>query len=228
MLSRLVPGVETRIEMKASDEVSLVPYQEQVRPPSYVPSAPIPTAMPKVALDILDKAMSNQTGATMAQKVEKVAYASYAEAFRDDLRLRQIKKHVNEQVLPKMRVELTAMKRRRAMAHMILIIAAVVALITSASTLTSDLGVILKHNTTTEAIQTYIKPFCAAFGIINLAATMVMMFMAKNEKIINQQIDHTRKEIMKKDAYNEAVRMSMTEFSGIPLDGFDIPPELTR
>ncbi len=57
---------------------------------------------------------------------------------------------------------------------------------------------------------------------------MVMMFMAKNEKVINQQIDHARKEIMKKDAYNEAVRMSVSEFSEIPLDGFDIPPELTR
>nr|ACI02115.1 NS3 [Epizootic hemorrhagic disease virus]CAN89156.1 NS3 protein [Epizootic hemorrhagic disease virus (serotype 8 / strain CPR 3961A)] len=228
MLSRLVPGVETRIEMKASDEVSLVPYHEQTRPPSYVPSAPIPASMPKVALDILDKAMSNQTGATMAQKVEKVAYASYAEAFRDDLRLRQIKKRVNEQVLPKMRVELSAMKRRRAIAHMTLVIAAVIALITSASTLTSDLGILLKHNTTVEAIQNYVKPFCAAFGIINLGATMVMMFMAKNEKIIGQQIDHTRKEIMKKDAYNEAVRMSISEFSEVPLDGFDIPPELIR
>nr|CAN89174.1 NS3 protein [Epizootic hemorrhagic disease virus (serotype 2 / strain Ibaraki)] len=228
MLSRLVSGTETRINMKQSDEMSLVPYQEHVRPPSYVPTAPTPTSMPRVALDILDKAMSNQTGATMAQKVEKVAYASYAEAFRDDLRLRQIKKRVNEQVLPKMRVELTMMKRKRAMAHMILIIAAVVALITSASTLTSDLGIILKNTTATEIIQKQIKPFCAAFGIINLAATMIMMFMAKNEKVISQRIDHTRKEIMKKDAYNEAVRMSITELSEVPLDGFDIPPELIR
>nr|QOL11086.1 non-structural proteins-3 and -3A [Bluetongue virus 3]QOL11097.1 non-structural proteins-3 and -3A [Bluetongue virus 3] len=227
MLSGLIQRFEEE-KMKHNqervEELSLVRVDDTIsQPPRYAPSAPVPSSMPTVALEILDKAMSNTTGATQTQKAEKAAFASYAEAFRDDVRLRQIKRHVNEQILPKLKSDLGGLKKKRAIIHMTLLVAAVVALLTSVCTLSSDMSVAFKLNGTSAEIPQWFKSLNPMLGVVNLGATFIMMVCAKSERGLNQQIDMIKKEVMKKQSYNDAVRMSFTEFSSVPLDGFELP-----
>ncbi|ASW41957.1 NS3a [Bluetongue virus] len=206
------------------EELSLVRAGDRTSlPPGYAPSAPAPPAMPTVALEILDKAMSNTTGATQTQKAEKAAFASYAEAFRDDVRLRQIKRHVNEQILPKLRSDLSGMKKKRAIIHATMLVAAAIALLTSVCTLSSDMSLAFKVSETNVTIPAWFKSLNPMLGVVNLGATFLMMVCARSERGLNQQIDMVKKEIMKKQSYNDAVRMSFEEFSSVPIDGFEMP-----
>nr|UWW10738.1 NS3 protein [Tibet orbivirus]WFJ08459.1 NS3 [Tibet orbivirus] len=211
-------------EMKG-DEMSLVNYvPSDSRPPSYVPTAPMAVdGMAGVSLGILNQAMTNTTGATTASKMEKTAYGSYAEAFRDDIRLRQIKKHVNEQIIPRLRCELNQAKRKRMIVGTIMCVAAVVALITSVGTLAGDLNVSMKTPELNITLPVWFKSFSAIFGFANLGSTMIMMLCAKTERMLTAQIDMIKKELMKKQAYNDAVRMSTAELSGMTLEGIEIP-----
>ncbi|ASW41956.1 NS3 [Bluetongue virus] len=227
MLSGLIQRFEEE-KMKHSgekvEELSLVRAGDRTSlPPGYAPSAPAPPAMPTVALEILDKAMSNTTGATQTQKAEKAAFASYAEAFRDDVRLRQIKRHVNEQILPKLRSDLSGMKKKRAIIHATMLVAAAIALLTSVCTLSSDMSLAFKVSETNVTIPAWFKSLNPMLGVVNLGATFLMMVCARSERGLNQQIDMVKKEIMKKQSYNDAVRMSFEEFSSVPIDGFEMP-----
>nr|CAD2286116.1 NS3 [Bluetongue virus] len=227
MLSGLIQRFEEE-KMKHSgekvEELSLVRAGDRTSlPPGYAPSAPAPPAMPTVALEILDKAMSNTTGATQTQKAEKAAFASYAEAFRDDVRLRQIKRHVNEQILPKLKSDLSGMKKKRAIIHATMLVAAAIALLTSVCTLSSDMSLAFKVSETNVTIPAWFKSLNPMLGVVNLGATFLMMVCARSERGLNQRIDMVKKEIMKKQSYNDAVRMSFEEFSSIPIDGFEMP-----
>nr|AMQ36826.1 non-structural protein 3 [Bluetongue virus] len=227
MLSGLIQRFEEEkmkhVEQK-TEELSLVRAGDRLSlPPGYAPSAPAPPAMPNVALEILDKAMSNTTGATQTQKTEKAAYASYAEAFRDDVRLRQIKRHVNEQILPKLKSDLGGMKKKRTIIHITMLVAAAVALLTSVCTLSSDMSLAFRVNGTSVEVPAWFKSLNPMLGVVNLGATFLMMVCARSERGLNQQIDMVRKEIMKKQSYNDAVKMSFEEFSSVPIDGFEIP-----
>ncbi|AMM44551.1 NS3/3A [Bluetongue virus] len=227
MLSGLIQRFEEE-KMKHSDqkieELSLVRTGDRVSlPPGYAPSAPSPPAMPTVALEILDKAMSNTTGATQTQKAEKAAFASYAEAFRDDVRLRQIKRHVNDQILPKLKSDLSGMKKKRAIIHATMLVAAAIALLTSVCTLSSDMSLAFKVSETNVTIPAWFKSLNPMLRVVNLGATFLMMVCARSERGLNQQIDMVKKEIMKKQSYNDAVRMSFEEFSSVPIDGFEMP-----
>nr|AMQ36836.1 non-structural protein 3 [Bluetongue virus] len=227
MLSGLIQRFEEE-KMKhneqKTEELSLVRTGDRISlPPGYAPSAPAPPAMPTVALEILDKAMSNTTGATQTQKAEKAAFASYAEAFRDDVRLRQIKRHVNDQILPKLKSDLGGMKKKRAVIHATMLVAAAIALLTSVCTLSSDMSLAFKVSETNVTIPAWFKSLNPMLGVVNLGATFLMMVCARSERGLNQQIDMVKKEIMKKQSYNDAVRMSFEEFSAVPLDGFEMP-----
>ncbi|AFH41528.1 NS3 [Pata virus] len=235
MLSRLIAKYEEEkteiyeMNKTQNETLELVRYDESAaRPPSYAPTAPVQIpGMPSVSLDILDKAMSNTTGTTNAQKEEKAAYASYAEAFRDNLRVRQVKRRVNEQILPRLKTELRGLKTRKTIIHITLLVAATAALLTSVSTLTGDLSITIpaigQANSTKIEMPAWFKGFSTVFGIINLASTTVMLISARQERALDAHIAMLRKEIMKKTSYNEAVHMSMTELSEVPLDGFEIP-----
>ncbi|APT68082.1 NS3 [Tibet orbivirus] len=225
MLSGLVRRFEEeRIDMPQevkSDELSLVNYYpSESRPPSYAPMAPTMTdGMASVSLGILNQAMTNTTGATTASKLEKAAYGSYAEAFRDDLRLRQVKKHVNDQIIPKLSIELSHLRRKKIIVGTIMLVAAIIALVTSAGTLTNDLSISMKTGDVNITIPAWFKGFSAVFGFANLGSTMIMMLCARTERMLTGQIDMIQKELMKKKSYNEAVRMSMAELSGMSLEG---------
>nr|ACX69799.1 NS3 protein [Bluetongue virus] len=226
MLSGLIQRFEEE-KMKHNqervEELSLVRVDDAIsQPPRYAPSAPMPSSMPTVALEILDKAMSIQRVLRNTKSGEG-CIRIVRRSVRDDVRLRQIKRHVNEQILPKLKSDLGGLKKKRAIIHMTLLIAAVVALLTSVCTLSSDMSVAFKLNGTSAEIPQWFKSLNPMLGVVNLGATFLMMVCAKSERSLNQQIDMIKKEVMKKQSYNDAVRMSFTEFSSVPLDGFELP-----
>nr|AIT55712.1 NS3 [Wallal virus] len=192
---------------------AVVPYS---RPPSYVPTAPSGVSGKDVSLDILNNAMSNTTGATNAMKMEKTAYSSYAEAMRDSVPVQNVKTSVNALIIPRLRNELSGLKRKRTLVHIALIVTAAVTMITSFSSLVKDFQVSIPsgtesgNSTVTVQVPKWFASFSAVFNTVNLVATGLMISFARMEKMLDGQIGMIKKEIMKKESYNEAVRKSVT------------------
>nr|AGZ91995.1 non structural protein NS3 [Changuinola virus] len=204
-------------EIEMLNENAVVPYS----PPSYVPSAPPYNAPNHLSLNILNNAMNNGTAKTNALKEEKVAFGAYAEAFRDDPAVQQIKSHVNEQVIPKLKRELAGIKRKRWIVHLVMLIAAAIAMFTSIGSLIKDLQIKIPGNNSTSTQNNEIRlpawytSLGAVFGIINLGATGVMITCARMEKAFDESIAFLKKELMKKRSYNDAIRMSIKDFGSL-------------
>nr|AGZ91997.1 non structural protein NS3 [Changuinola virus] len=204
-------------ELEMLNETAVVPYS----PPSYAPSAPMYNPPNNISLSILNNAMSNGTAKTNALKEEKVAFGAFAEAFRDDPAVQQIKSHVNDQVIPKLKRELAGLKRKRWLVHLVMLIAAAIAMFTSIGSLIKDLQIKIPGNNSTTTTQneihlpTWYTSLGAVFGIINLGATGVMITCARIEKNLDDSIAFLKKELMKKRSYNDAIRMSVKDFGSL-------------
>nr|AFX73375.1 NS3 [Changuinola virus] len=205
-------------ELEMLNESAVLPY---TRPPSYVPTAPVMTVPGHMSLNILNNAMSNGTAKTNALKEEKVAYGSFAEAFRDDPATQQIKSHVNDQIIPKLKRELAGIKKKRWVIHIMMLIAAAVAMLTSLGTLIKDVQIRIPGTNSTQSAGNYIQlpawytSLGAIFGIVNLGATGVMVTCARIEKSCDETIAFLKKELMKKRSYNEAIRMSIKDMGSL-------------
>nr|AGZ92004.1 non structural protein NS3 [Changuinola virus] len=203
-------------EIEMLNENAVVPYN----PPSYVPSAPTYSPPNHLSLNILNNAMNNGTAKTNALKEEKTAFGAYAEAFRDDPAIQQIKSHVNQQIIPKLKRELAGLKRKRWLVHLVMLIAAAIAMFTSLGSLIKDLQIkIPGTNTTTSGeeikLPMWYTSLGAVFGIVNLGATGVMITCARVEKNFDDSIAFLKKELMKKRSYNDAIRMSIKDFGSL-------------
>nr|AQX34690.1 NS3 [Changuinola virus] len=220
LAARFEAGKQKEIEIeevKMLNENAIVPYN----PPSYAPSAPQYNAPSHLSLNILNNAMSNGTAKTNALKEEKVAFGAYAEAFRDEPAVQQIKSHVNEQVIPKLKRELAGIKRKRWFVHIVMLCAAAVAMFTSIGSLIKDLQIKIPgtNGTTTNdnqiTLPVWYTSLGAVFGIVNLGATGVMITCARIEKNLDDTIAFLKKELMKKRSYNDAIRMSVKDFGSL-------------
>nr|AVV63151.1 NS3 [Changuinola virus] len=218
LAARFEAGKQKEIEeIEMLNETAVVPYN----PPSYAPSAPQYAGTSHLSLDILNNAMNNGTAKTNALKEEKVAFGAYAEAFRDEPAVQQIKSHVNEQVIPKLKRELAGTKRKRWIVHLIMLGAAAVAMFTSVGSLIKDLQIKIPgtNGTTTSGDEIHLPAWYtslgAFFGILNLGATGVMITCARIEKGLDGTIAFLKKELMKKRSYNDAIRMSVKDFGSL-------------
>ncbi|AFH41508.1 NS3 [Tilligerry virus] len=206
---------EEIIDMSSMEESALVRYSS---PPNYVPiypSAPSVQPASELSLSILNNAMTNNTGATNAQKEEKCAYGAMAEAFRDSTTVQHIKLRVNTNILPRLQHELTGKKRKRFLVHSAMLGSAAVAALTSVSSLVKDINIVIPSKTngtnTPLEIPSWFASFSTVFNLINLVATGAMMACARIERSLDCSIAMLRKEIMKKQSYNDAVRMSVQD-----------------
>ncbi|AGY34651.1 non-structural protein NS3 [Changuinola virus] len=219
LAARFEAGKQRELEeVNMLNETAVVPY---TRPPSYAPTAPTTFAPAHLSLNILNNAMSNGTAKTNALKEEKVAFGSYAEAFRDEPAVQQIKSHVNEQIIPKLKRELAGYKKKRWLVHLTMLIAAGVALFTSLGTLVKDVQIRIPGNNSTAGANEYIHlptwytSLGAIFGIVNLGATGLMISCARIEKSYDESIAFLKKELMKKRSYNDAIRMSIKDMGSL-------------
>nr|AGZ92005.1 non structural protein NS3 [Changuinola virus] len=218
LAARFEAGKQKEIEeLEMLNENAVVPYN----PPSYAPSAPMFSPANHLSLNILNNAMNNGTAKTNALKEEKVAFGAYAEAYRDDPAVQQIKSRVNEQVIPKLKRELAGLKRKRWLVHLVMLIAAAVAMFTSVGSLIKDLQFKIpgNNNTMTTAqeirLPTWYTSLSAVFSIINLGATGLMITCARIEKNLDDSIGFLKKELMKKRSYNDAIRLSVKDFGSL-------------
>ncbi|AIT55722.1 NS3 [Warrego virus] len=178
-------------------------------PPVYTP----PNAPPNpatVSLNILTNAMSSTTGATNAQKEEKAAYASYAEAMKDDINIKIIKSRVNEQIIPRLEHELQSMQRRKKILYAVMLISAILALFTSGVTIIKDLKITLPNsgNATHIEMPAWVRDLSVFIGMLNFASMGVALGCAKMMDGMVRSIDQVRKEISKKKAYIDATRIA--------------------
>nr|AGZ91996.1 non structural protein NS3 [Changuinola virus] len=204
-------------ELEMLNETAVVPYN----PPSYAPSAPVYSAPNHLSLNILNNAMNNGTAKTNALKEEKVAFGAYAEAYRDDPAVQQIKSRVNDQIIPKLKHELAGLKRKRWLVHLVMLIAAAIAMFTSIGSLIKDLQIKIPGTNGTSTtngeihLPTWYTSLGAVFGIINLGATGLMITCARIEKNLDDSIGFLKKELMKKRSYNDAIRLSIKDFGSL-------------
>nr|AGZ91994.1 non structural protein NS3 [Changuinola virus] len=204
-------------ELEMLNENAVVPYN----PPSYAPSAPTYSQPSHLSLNILNNAMNNGTAKTNALKEEKVAFGAFAEAFRDEPAVQQIKSHVNEQVMPKLKRELAGLKRKRWLVHLAMLIAAAIAMFTSIGSLIKDLRLTIPGTNETVGtnkeipLPAWYTSLSAVFGIVNLGATGIMITCARLEKALDSSISFLKKELMKKRSYNDAIRMSVKDFGSL-------------
>nr|AGX86090.1 NS3 [Warrego virus] len=192
-------------DMSEADDMNKTPSAPPVYTPPTVPPNPA-----TVSLNILTNAMSSTTGATNAQKEEKAAYASYAEAMKDDINIKIIKSRVNEQVIPRLEHELHCMQRRKKILYAVMLISAILALFTSGITITKDMLITLTHATHTTHIEmpTWVRDLSVFIGMLNFASMGVALGCAKMMDGLVRSIDQVRKEISKKKAYNDATRIA--------------------
>nr|AQX34680.1 NS3 [Changuinola virus] len=220
LAARFEAGKQKEIEI---EEVNMLNDTAvvQYNPPSYAPSAPQYNVPTHLSLNILNNAMNNGTAKTNALKEEKVAFGAYAEAFRDEPAVQQIKSHVNEQVIPKLKRELAGIKRKRWLVHLVMLCAAIIAMFTSVGSLIKDLQIKIpgvNGNSTTNGeihLPAWYTSLGAVFGIVNLGATGVMITCARIEKNLDESIAFLKKELMKKRSYNDAIRMSIKDFGSL-------------
>nr|QCU80212.1 NS3 [Palyam virus] len=185
--------------MRPESEMSVVPYH----PPAY-PTAPMGSNNEKdfssISLGVLNNAMSDTTAATQAEREEKVAYASFAEALRDSACVREIKKRVSSRTIIALEKEYSHQKKIYDFIRLILFIMSVIAVVTSS--LSAAIVVIPETKILKEDWISIL------IHVGNLFATGVYVGMNKYAEKLDSFLKRTRKEIVKKRSYIEAANVT--------------------
>ncbi|AFX73386.1 NS3 [Lebombo virus] len=182
------------------EERALVPYNP--RPPSYAPTAPRESvAMETISLGVLNQAMSNTTGANNPLKEEKAAFGAYAEAFRDPVPIREIKRRVGVRTVHKLEGVRRNVRRRALFVRTLLFVSGVIALSTSiVNTLSTFVPGLKLEEIGSDWLQTLIQ-------VINLMGTAAIMSLSKYLNSLDQEISLLNRDIVKKKSYIDASNM---------------------